>query len=359
MSQELTVVGVMSGTSLDGVDVCCVRFFSSGNTFNFEWIAAETFDYSLPWKKDLQQAFHLDQQALNELNVKYGRYLGELIADFLRKYKLDQVDLIGSHGHTIFHQPDQGITLQIGDGKEICKKTQIKTVSDFRSLDVRLGGQGAPLVPIGDQLLFSDYEACLNLGGIANISFDKKGSRIAFDICPCNLPLNKIAQEVFGTDYDRGGEVAKSGRVNNDLLTQLNQLPYYQQSFPKSLGVEWLNENFYPLLDKKDLKPEDLLRTIVEHETDQISEILNVFSIKNCLITGGGALNTFFMEKLKEKTTSKIEQPDTRLIHFKEALIFAFLAYLRVQNKINTLASVTGASRDSTGGVLHVLENEI
>jgi anhydro-N-acetylmuramic acid kinase len=352
MSQELTVIGVMSGTSLDGLDICAVRF-SGQEDYEYEILASETFTYPKVMENGLAAAFGMKDQELKALDLEYGRFIGDRIVEFNEKHQLNaEIDLIGSHGHTVYHDPSKGITVQIGDGQQIANITNCEVVNDFRIKDVQLGGQGAPLVPIGDKFLFSSYESCLNLGGIANISFDDQGQRVAFDICPANLPLNKLVRSAFGSSYDLDGEIARSGKQIDELLAELNDLNYYLQEHPKSLGVEWLNDHFYPVLQNySNDPPANLLRTIVEHETGQIDNVLKRNDIKSCLVSGGGALNLFFMERLKAKSSTELIIPGSDIVDFKEALIFAFLAFLNYYNQINTLKSVTGAKRDSVGGI--------
>ncbi|MBD3635972.1 MAG: anhydro-N-acetylmuramic acid kinase [Crocinitomicaceae bacterium] len=356
MPQDLTVIGIMSGTSLDGLDICCVQLCHVNNSYTYKVLATETFTFPVEWKKRLEAAYHQDINDLAEIDKDYGKFIGKLVNLFILKNKLKgKVELIGSHGQTIFHEPDKGITVQIGAGPEIAEATGINVINDFRIRDVELGGQGAPLVPIGDRLLFGAYASCLNLGGIANISYEQGDKRIAFDICPANLPLNKIVKEKFDISFDRNGEIAQSGTVIQDLLNALNDLSYYSQDPPKSLGYEWLDREFYPVIKNFSDKPvANVLRTVIEHESTQISKILNARQLSNCLVTGGGALNTFFVEQIQQKTTTEIIIPDLQLIEFKEALIFAFLAYLHVNQQVNTLASVTGAKNDSIGGKLHL-----
>ena len=230
------VLGLMSGTSLDGLDLCCVSF--SDNYDDFRILAAKTFPYSPIWKSKLENAFYSTTTEVNALDKEYGVFLGENITDFINTHSLPPIDLISSHGHTVFHQPNRGITKQIGSGKEIAKHTGIKVVYDFRTQDVVLGGQGAPLVPIGDVILFNEYDACLNLGGFANVSFDMKNSRIAYDIGACNLILNHFAQK-FGYEYDNQGFIAQMGTCDESLLKKLNNIDYYCFNPPKSLAREF------------------------------------------------------------------------------------------------------------------------
>lgn len=353
MSQDFKVIGVMSGTSLDGLDICCCRFFSKQNGYDYEIIAAESFEYTSQFRQKLLAAYQLKPSELTEIDIEFGEYTAKMIRHFMLKNNLmDQVDLIGSHGQTIFHEPDKGITIQIGDGQTIANQTGIRTISNFRIKDVELGGQGAPLVPIGDRLLFGEMEACLNLGGIANISFEHQNDRIAFDICPANLPLNRLVEDKFNIPFDKNGEISSSGKVITSLLKELNALEYYQKIHPKSLAQEWLDAEFYPILSKYQDSPiAHVLRTIIEHETTQIAAVLDQFKLKDVMITGGGALNPFYIEVLSKKTTAKVMLPELELIEFKEALIFAFLAFLNLNNQVNTLCSVTGASRNSIGGM--------
>ena len=259
-------------------------------------------------------------------------------------------DIISSHGHTIFHQPDKAFTFQLGSGATIASTTNITTISDFRTLDVALGGQGAPLVPIGDKLLFHEYDYCLNLGGFANISFDVNNLRIAFDICPVNLVLNDLASQK-NRSFDKDGEIGASGKINPSLLNSLNSLDYYSQKWPKSLGREWVEKNIYSLFTDPVLSIEDRAATFYEHVAYQLSEVLG-FSGR-ILLTGGGAKNKFLVKKLMEKTPCQIVKPENQLIDFKEALIFAFLGVLRFNGQINCLSSVTGADIDNIGGVIH------
>lgn len=346
---EFRAIGLMSGTSLDGLDICFAKFIKSNTSWSFEILHAETFPYTQHWDTQLRKAIFLKAEDLLALNSEYGFYLGNCVQEFVQRNQLENIDLISSHGHTIFHQPQRKFTLQIGDGRAIKIINKIPVVYDFRSQDVLMNGNGAPLVPIGDELLFSEFDACLNIGGFSNISFKNDGKRIAFDICPVNIVLNQYAQNL-GKNYDENGDLAKKGSINNDILSALNSLEFYQQIPPKSLGIEWVNENISPIL--KNESAENILATFTEHAAIQIAETFNKNKLKKVLFTGGGTFNTFLIEKLKEKTDSEIIIPEKKLIDFKEALIFAFMGVLRMNNEINILSSTTGSSADQCSGIL-------
>jgi len=346
--QKFKGLGIMSGTSLDGLDIALCEFeFTS--KWNFKIEKATTLEYSNYWISQLSNAHLLSGFDLTNLHKEFGRFIGTSAIEFLNNLDV-KVDFIASHGHTIFHQPEKQLTLQIGDGAEISAITNIKTVSDFRTLDVALGGQGAPLVPIGDELLFSDYDYCINIGGFANISFKKDDKRFAYDICPANIILNYFAQKL-NKDFDEDGLLGQEGTVDKDLLKALNEIEYYNLSYPKSLGREWLNNTFTPIFSKSDISLIDKISTIYEHIAEQISKCINRNQAK-VLITGGGAYNKHLINLIKEKTSSEIIIPNAEIIEYKEALIFAFLGLLRINEQINTLASVTGAKKDSSGGVI-------
>ncbi|MCD1118268.1 anhydro-N-acetylmuramic acid kinase [Chryseobacterium turcicum] len=342
-------IGLMSGTSLDGLDICFTKFWKENSSWKFEILKAETIAYPEALEEQLRNSIHLSSQDLLALHSEYGFYLGQITNDFIKKNQLTDVDLIASHGHTVFHQPHRKFTLQIGDGRAIKIKTQVPVIYDFRSQDVLLGGNGAPLVPIGDEHLFSDYDACLNLGGFSNISFKINEERIAFDIAPVNIILNKLAQE-FNQNYDENGDLAKKGNINPQLLEQLNSLDFYAQPHPKSLGIEWCNDTIFPLFSGIDSL--DVVATFTEHAAEQISKIFNIHQFKKVLFTGGGTYNHYLIEKIKSKTQTEIIIPEKQIIDFKEALIFAFMGVLRLNNEINVLASATGSLHNHSTGII-------
>lgn len=350
-----TVLGVMSGTSLDGVDLAYVKF-SKNKEWQYEILQCETVGYEALWIRRLRDAVHLSAEELKEVDEAYTHYLAAFINDFLKRNPIKHLDAIASHGHTILHQPHQGLTYQIGNMPLLAKLCSHLIICDFRVEDVKLGGQGAPLVPIGDKLLFANYGACLNIGGFANISFDDNGKRIAYDICATNSVLNKLTS-TLGFDYDKDGKLAASGKVNSGMLEVLNALSFYKKSFPKSLGLEWVNEKIIPILENSKLPIIDQIATYTEHMAVQIA-----FVLKNCnsisgsnevLVTGGGAYNLYFMKRLELLSGLKIKRADPEIIEFKEALIFGFMGVLRLRNTINVLQSVTGASKDHCAGFVY------
>ena len=348
--ENYNVIGVMSGTSLDGVDLAYIKFNNSGR-WTFEIFQSETVSYSEEWLTKLKNAIHFSTSELEVLNVDYTKLLALIISDFISKHQLTEIDAVCSHGHTILHQPQNGFTLQIGNLPMIRDLVNQTIVCDFRVQDVQLGGQGAPLVPIGDELLFSEYDYCLNLGGFSNVSFNENGKRIAFDISPVNTVLNFYANEL-GFPYDDAGDFAKSGNINQDLLKQLNDLEFYALPYPKSLGMEFVNAKIFPLINSFSIDVKDKLRTFVEHIAIQIAHICSKPNAK-LFITGGGAYNRFLIERLRNYLpTTEVLIPDDKTIQFKEALIFGFLGILKLRNEINVLSSVTGASKNHSTGVV-------
>ena len=340
---KYTVLGIMSGTSLDGIDLAICTF-----TKNQEWEyrieKSNTLNYPIYWKSKLGTLHTQNKAIVEQTDIQFGQYIGETINTFLND---EQVDFIASHGHTIFHQPENNYTLQIGCGKTISQTTKITTINNFRNLDVSLNGQGAPLVPVGDLLLFQKHKYCINLGGFANISIKTNEKIIAFDICPANIVLNDICKELR-IEYDSNGDISREGKIIETLLQQLNQLDFYIKKAPKSLGREWVEEHIFPILKKN--KPEDLLCTFCEHIAIQIGKFL---ADESALFTGGGVFNSFLIERITFHCKAKILVPNKELIEFKESLIFAFLGVLKIRSEVNCLKTVTGADRDNCGGVIH------
>ena len=351
LKQNYNVVGVMSGTSLDGVDLAHIQFNISNGKWSFKIEESLTVSYDQEMVEQLKEAVGYSEFELEKLNQRYTEVLGKIIKDFIEKFQLKNLDAVCSHGHTILHQPDNGVTLQIGNLPSIATIIKEKIICDFRVQDVKLGGQGAPLVPIGDRILFSDYDYCLNLGGFSNVSFEEDGKRLAFDISPVNTVLNFYANQL-GLNYDDKGQISKSGNISTELLSELNRLDFYQKSYPKSLGFEFVKTTVFPIIEKYTLSVEDKLRTFTEHVAFQISCALQQKKGR-LLVTGGGAYNDFLMERIQfHLPEMEIEIPDTKLIEFKEALIFALLGLLRLRNEVNVLSSVTGSAFDHCSGTI-------
>ena len=377
MTSKTNVIGLMSGSSLDGIDLVDADFWHDGK-WHFEIIAKDNVDYDDEWRQKLADAFYYDKNQLKNIDYQYGKLLGQTTKRFIDKHNL-KPEIVASHGHTIFHRPQEHYTLQIGDGQALADECGITVINDFRTEDVLKGGQGAPLVPIGDKLLFSDYPICLNIGGIANVSYDVDGQRIAYDICIANQALNYLAGRFIPSSsvqtrliaslptslhvplsFDYDGLIARSGTIDNQLLTTLNSHPFYSQKYPKSLGREFFEENIKPLLENRD-DVADMMATFVEHIAIQIgnsiverfpgmsNETFQETSLR-MLITGGGAKNKYLVERIQAHTKHHVVVPSDDIIDYKEALVFAFLGLLRNRNEINVLKSVTGAESDSSSG---------
>lgn len=338
----------MSGTSLDGVDLALCEF-TKGESWSFSVERAITVPFPMIWKNKLETAHGFSGLELTMLDRDFGGYLGQLVDDFREG---EPVDFISSHGHTIFHKPDLGLTAQIGHPSAVAAACGIPVIGDFRSQDVANGGQGAPLVPVGDLQLFGQYDYCLNMGGFANVSHHAGDQVWAFDVCPLNTVMNRLAREL-NRDFDRGGDIARTGNLKNTLLNRMNRLPFYERTGPKSLGREWLEGVFFPVIDMSTASPESKLRTFCEHVAVQLGRQLDDPG-KTCLVTGGGAFNTFLMERIAEHAKTQLIVPDETLVSFKEALVFAFLGVLRRRKEVNVLGSVTGGRDHSAGAIYHV-----
>lgn len=346
------VIGVMSGTSLDGVDLAHIQFQIKDSKWAFEILECETISYDSSWVSVLKTAVDYGENELVELNKNYTQLLAYIITNFIKKHALKNLDAVCSHGHTILHQPQNGFTLQIGNLPEIAKLTQQKVVCDFRVQDVQLGGQGAPLVPIGDRILFSEYDYCMNLGGFSNVSFEENNIRIAFDISAVNTVLNFYANQL-GLDYDNKGQISRTGNCNVNLLNELNTLDFYQKKHPKSLGFEFVKEIILPLIDCYPISIEDKLNTYTEHIAIQIALALPKKK-GSMLTTGGGAYNDFLIERIQfHLPEMNVIIPSKKILEFKEALIFALLGVLKMREEVNALQSVTGAKYDHSSGIIY------
>lgn len=356
MKSNYTIIGIMSGTSLDGLDITLTNYILDNNQWRYNFVFGKTYSYPEEIIQLLKEATTFSAEKLLLLDKKLGQLFGDTILQFMKDYSVntDEIDAIASHGHTIFHQPEQGFTYQIGCGTTIALKSQLPVINDFRTKDVILGGQGAPLVPVGDFQLFNSLaDGFLNIGGISNISFKQNNKIQAHDICPGNIPLN-LLMYILGKSYDKGGELASTGIVNQTLLTELNSLDFYLIPGPKSLGMEWLNKEFLPILNKNSDSIPNKLATICEHIGIQIAKIANSNKIQKLLVTGGGALNTYLIHRINHYLKGGIILPTKEIIEFKEAIVFGFLGALYLEKQDNCLKDVTGAQRNSCSGVLHL-----
>ncbi len=344
----------MSGTSLDGLDIAHVKFNFENDQIYFELKNYETVPYSKSILNQLHNYLSLSVPEMLILDKQIGIFYAEKVNEFVEKFNLDKnsINAIASHGQTIFHQPKNGFTYQIGCGTTLAFKTGIDVINDFRTLDVIAGGQGAPLVPIGDFNLFNaKANAFLNIGGFTNISFKKKDEIIAFDICSGNLPMNEAVKSI-GLSYDKNGEIARKGEIDFAILEELQKLEHFHKSAPKSLGTEWLESDFYPIINKIE-SLENKVRTLIEHTAIEIINVLQSNDISSVYITGGGAKNKFLVERIRFFFKGEVIVPSEEIIDFKEAIIFAFLGARYLRNETTTVKSVTGASIEVSSGTFH------
>lgn len=353
-------IGLMSGSSLDGLDIAMVEFDEVRGKWSYTVEACTTIPYDASWKENLKNAIHLSAHDYLLLHCAYGKYIGEKVNQFIAENQLDhRVQMIVSHGHTTFHEPGKGMTAQLGDGAAIAAETGINVISDLRALDVALGGQGAPIVPMGEKYLFSPYPYLLNLGGIANISIHHDKGVTAFDICPANRVLNLLAAQK-NLEYDENGKIAQQGNIHTELLTKLNALPYYKLNAPKSLANDFGTDEIFPLISSFNISTEDAMRTYVEHIAMQIGYAIAAaprpqVEKLELMITGGGALNTFLVNRITKIMAQygiSTIIPNEETIAYKEAIIMAFLGVLRWREENTVLSSVTGAARNSIGGAV-------
>ena len=358
----MKVIGLMSGSSLDGVDIAFVDFKINGEQINFELIKAETIEFSEVWQRRLRNLPKVDALAFSKTNTYFGHLLGEMVNDFISKHKID-VDFIASHGHTIFHYPDNRITVQIGDGAAIAAITGLPVINNFRTHDIAINGEGTPIAPIADKYLFPGYDFYLNIGGIANISCSIDGRFVAFDTGAANQILNELTH-LIGLPYDEDGNIARDGTINRAILNKVNELPYHHQPYPKSLDNTWLQENILPIYLIEEDTIQNKLRTACEQLAQQVAlSIQQIIDKENLPVkpfrifaTGGGAFNNFLMERVgavcNQHFPTEIIIPNPEIVEYKEALLMALMGVLRVENKVNVMRSVTGAKRDTIGGAI-------
>jgi anhydro-N-acetylmuramic acid kinase len=354
------VIGLMSGSSLDGLDIAYVQLEEVRGTWTFSILKSECIPYDENWVSTLRSATDTSVADFLKLHTTFGRYTGIQVASFISRHDLaHKVHFIASHGHTVFHEPHNNTTYQIGDGASIAAIVGLPVITDLRSMDVALGGQGAPIVPIADRMLFGNYDYLLNLGGIANITIQNyNGSQLAFDICPANQALNALAK-LEGKLMDEGGQMAAGGTLLQEIATQLSAHTFYQQTAPKSLSNAMAMDIAAPCLSVPGHNTADLLHTMTVHIAKTIADNLHAYphdkDEATLLVTGGGAFNTFLIEKIQElleQLRIKLVVPDAEVINYKEAMAMALIGTLRWREEVNVFSSVTGAEKDSVGGAL-------
>lgn len=362
----MKVIGLMSGSSLDGLDIAFAEFQISGDAIDFELIKAETVEFTEQWQRRLRNLPKVDALSFAKTHTYFGHLLGNMVNDFIKKHQIE-VDFIASHGHTIFHYPDNRMTIQIGDGAAIAAITGLPVVNNFRTHDIAIDGEGTPVAPIADKYLFAGYDFYLNIGGIANISCDIDGRFVAFDIGAANQIFNPLAN-LMHLPYDDGGNIAKSGKVNEAILSQINEMSYFHQSYPKSLDNTWLQQNILPTYLIAEDTIANKLRTACEQLAQQTAfSIQQIIKNENLTLpisekpfkifaTGGGAFNTFLMKRIEavcnQYFPTKVVVASPEIVEYKEALLMALMGVLRVHNKVNVMRSVTGAKLDTIGGAI-------
>jgi anhydro-N-acetylmuramic acid kinase len=345
------VIGLMSGTSIDGVDLVYANFFYDKH-WSLKILKSKTYEYDMDWQNILKNLADKDLDSIKLIDKNYTKLLSEYILKFIEEFSIKQIDFISSHGHTALHDPSNSVTYQIGNLKELSDYIGLKVICDFRVQDIKFGGQGAPLVPVGEKYLFPEYNTLINLGGFANITIKSNNNLTAYDICPVNIVFNHLSN-LRQLKYDDKGKIASSGKLNNELFDCLQSLDYYKQISPKSLGVEWVNQNIFPIINCfSEIPLEDLLNTFSKHFASQIAS--NIKSTKKTLITGGGAYNDYLIQNIIDLTESEIIIPNSDIIEYKEALIFGFLGVLKDLNINNCYSSVTGAMKDHSSGNIFI-----
>jgi anhydro-N-acetylmuramic acid kinase len=349
--KDYYVIGLMSGTSIDGVDLVYVNFFFN-KYWSFKILKFKTYEYDKDWQNILKNLIDKDQNSIKLIDKNYTKLLSKYILRFIEEFSIKKIDFVSSHGHTALHDPSNSITYQIGNLKELTNYTGLKVICDFRVEDIKLGGQGAPLVPVGEKYIFPEYDTLINIGGFANITIKSNNNLIAYDICPVNIVFNHLSN-LINLKYDDKGKISSSGKINLELFNHLQSIDYYKQVSPKSLGVEWVKEVIFPIINNfLEIPVEDLLNTFSKHFASQIAN--NIKSSNKTLITGGGAYNDYLIQNIMDLTESEIIIPSSEIIEYKEALIFGFLGVLKDLNINNCYSSVTGAIKDHCSGNIFI-----
>lgn len=356
------VIGLTSGTSLAGLDIVFVALTEVRGKWTYELKAAERLAYTSEWEEKLGGAAALPARDYFLLHSEYGHFIGHAVNQFIAQHQLDhKVHFITSHGHTVFHVPAQKMTAQLGDGAAIAAVTGISVISDLRSVDVALGGKGAPVLPVAEQLLFPDYHYRVNLAENATIAAQPDGQLIAFDVCPCNYVLDTLAG-LLGRPFDEEGKLAAGGVTDQGLLDALNGLAFYNEQYPRTLTSKFGTGTILPMIQQQQLSTQGKLNTYIHHIAAQVAAAVQQLTPSeegaayNLLLTGGGARNTYLVETIRtilqplNVTVTVQEEP------FRNALMIALLGALRWRQEPNALSAVTGAEKDSVGGALWSVE---
>jgi len=368
MSEEAVssyrVLGLMSGSSLDGIDWCMANFVFTKGVWTFQIEGCGMLDYSSELVGRFTRGHQLSVHEVMLLQDEFSRLSTRAALEAITQW--GRPLLIAEHGHTLVHRPELGYTWQINAAPMLSARLRLPVVSDFRRVDVAMGGQGAPLVPYGDAMLFSRYAACLNLGGIANLSFDQNGKRIGFDVCFANQVLNRLAQNL-GLPFDKGGAIAAQAKNSAGeqsrqrvarALSEWSSIDLSRPFPPPSLGRETLETDIIPRFESSGLSAEDALWAWCEHIAECVLHYLKFNPAEGkILVTGGGAFNQFLMECLRaaaaKKPEFKWEKGTDALITHKEALLFGFLGLLRFLGLNNVDASYTRSSSSHSAGCIY------
>lgn len=356
------VLGVMTGSSLDGVDIVYTKITASEKKYSYEILMTDCVKMPAKWKLRISQLVLQNAVTYLKTSAFFGQFLGEILLDFITRNQIEnQLDFIASHGQTIFHQPENKFSSQIGDGSVIAAITGFPVICDFRSVDVALGGQGAPVAPIANKLFYPEYSLFLNLGGIGNLAANINGKYVAFDFTAVNLILDKIAKELE-LEYDDEGKIAAFGNFSETLFDSLNHSIYYNKSYPKSLSGGWVSKVMLPIISRSPLSHADKLHTVVYHVAYQLKNAISMIEAKEnisfskndkMLATGGGVFNRFLMQIIQEKIGVSVTIPDHQIIKFNEAVLMALMGVMRVRQETNIMSSVTGATYDTIGGAIY------
>jgi len=354
-------IGVMSGTSMDGIDIALCEIDAHSCTL----LAYEEYPFDIALKEEILEAISgvVSLQKVGELHVRLGRLFAQRIAEFLLSQRINAKDIeaIGLHGQTLWHEPNAAypFSLQLGDATVVVAKTEIKTVTDFRSADIANGGQGAPFAPAFHQFLFSSLKqntAVLNIGGMANLTLLGENLR-GWDTGCGNVLLDYNIQNAQGKSYDADGAFARSGEINAELLEKMLADPYFSKMPPKSTGREYFNaswlESLLPIFHT--INAADIQRTLLELTAKSIADDVKRHNIAELILCGGGAKNGFLVERLEQLCGCSVKRSEAYGVPSDaiEAMAFAWFAKKRIKCEAVALSSVTGAKKDTILGALY------